>query len=803
MAKAPSLRSALVQRVVWRAVVLDEGHVIKNRETEIAQTVRKMHFCTALLLTGTPLQNNLSELWGLLNFLYPAAFPCRDAFDAAYDLGRGVVDKAALGAARRLLGALMLRRLKADVEKGLPPKLETVVHCPLSHCQLFWYKALLLKDRDQLKLDDRGPAAGGYKSLVNLLMQLRKTCCHPFLFADAEGCDPGETTLEELVAASGKLRVLDRLLVKLHARKHRVVVFSQFASMVDVLDDYCALRGWPFCRLTGSTNRVQRVVNVRAFNEPSSPLFLFLMTTRAGGLGINLQSADTVVLYDSDWNPQADLQAMARVHRLGQTKPVHIYRLCSQGTAEERVLQRSQKKLFLSNMVNAAQQLGHDDAAVDDDDVGRLGGAEVLSMLRFGAASMFRGETNREPTDAELEGIIDRTRTGGAEETSGGLVGGVEASADTFDTSEEFVSTRELFGAEVKAPPRISHRDISEQWKHVVDGRRERKQRIKMVEGKGTGYGGAVPVLACNDYELEAGEASVFDRELKGANSDGAFAVQKRAMVIAGRDYAHEAEPLCCFGTGKRTSGPVLECAFCPMVFHKACAARGGYEDAGHLAAGKWRCPQHSCDVCARSTSAAGGLLFRCEACPATLCEDCLPEAATVVGEPPPRRRGVPQQSAACYIRCSPKCDAIMAAREDSSRPSEEPTFAPLDLPPLEVDDRDEFAEAFLSERAFGDGRPESFKERAAAAAADDVRLFDADLAATCADCGDGDEDAYDGEPRFRVAIKFRGGAPITAAAKTLARRNAAGRNVGRASLSHLPVRRPPGRAGGRRPGTM
>ncbi|EGB05626.1 hypothetical protein AURANDRAFT_959, partial [Aureococcus anophagefferens] len=351
MAKAPSLRSALVQRVVWRAVVLDEGHVIKNRETEIAQTVRKMHFCTALLLTGTPLQNNLSELWGLLNFLYPAAFPCRDAFDAAYDLGRGVVDKAALGAARRLLGALMLRRLKADVEKGLPPKLETVVHCPLSHCQLFWYKALLLKDRDQLKLDDRGPAAGGYKSLVNLLMQLRKTCCHPFLFADAEGCDPGETTLEELVAASGKLRVLDRLLVKLHARKHRVVVFSQFASMVDVLDDYCALRGWPFCRLTGSTNRVQRVVNVRAFNEPSSPLFLFLMTTRAGGLGINLQSADTVVLYDSDWNPQADLQAMARVHRLGQTKTVHIYRLCSQGTAEERVLQRSQKKLFLSNMV--------------------------------------------------------------------------------------------------------------------------------------------------------------------------------------------------------------------------------------------------------------------------------------------------------------------------------------------------------------------------------------------------------------------------------------------------------------------
>jgi len=134
--------------------------------------------------------------------------------------------------------------------------------------------------------------------------------------------------------------------------------FSQFARMIDLLDDYCALRGFNYTRLTGATNRVQRMVNVQAFNAPASRTFLFLMTTRAGGLGINLQTADTCVLFDSDWNPQADVQAMARVHRLGQTKPVHVYRLCSGGTAEERVLQRSQKKLYLSQVVNRADDGG-------------------------------------------------------------------------------------------------------------------------------------------------------------------------------------------------------------------------------------------------------------------------------------------------------------------------------------------------------------------------------------------------------------------------------------------------------------
>ena len=183
---------------------------------------------------------------------------------------------------------------------------------------------MLLLLRRRLTLLPLSPCLPRYSQLNNLLMQLRKCCNHPYLFPDAEE-DPDTTPLEDLVAASGKLRLLDRLLVKLHKGNHRCVLFSQFRMQLDILTDYCALRGWRHTRLDGATNRVQRTVNVNSFNAPGSRLFVFLMTTRAGGLGINLQTADTCILYDSDWNPQADEQAMARVHRLGQKKPVHVY----------------------------------------------------------------------------------------------------------------------------------------------------------------------------------------------------------------------------------------------------------------------------------------------------------------------------------------------------------------------------------------------------------------------------------------------------------------------------------------------
>ena len=545
----------------------------------------------------------------------------------------------------------------------------------------------------------------------------RKCCDHPYLFSGAEE-DPDETSVEELVGASGKLRVLDRLLLLLHARRHRVVLFSQFSSMVDLLDDYCTMRGWSFVRLTGATNRVQRMVNLQAFNAPDSKVFLFLMTTRAGGLGINLQTADTCILFDSDWNPQCDLQAMARVHRLGQTKPVHIYRLVSGGTAEERVVQRAQKKLFLSETVNrGGERAGASDASEleggaqeEGEAAEKLSGAEVLAMIKFGAASVFAGG-NREPTDAELEAIIDRTRTG--DETvggegggaRGGLVGGTQLDAASMERggfATGPVQTRSLFGRSFELPK--SQKDIGAEWRKIVEGQRARKNRIQMVASDGSGYGSKfVPVLASNNYSLEQGEGSVFSREL-GGQAREAYVVPKRKLTIAGRDYAHETTCLACFvgdvcnGTGRCASAssspskskaaggaPLLGCRLCPMAFHSRCAQRlGCEEERGQVGGYSFTCPQHACKVCGRKAAAAGGMLFRCEACPATYCEDCLPREAEIVGSSARLlARGIKLPQQGCYVRCSARCQAAMARSAPAAAAAKE--FGPLALEPIDA----------------------------------------------------------------------------------------------------------------------
>ena len=272
--------------------------------------------------------------------------------------------------------------------------------------------------------------------LRNLVMQLRKCCLHPFLF---DGAEPNieETTLEELIASSGKLAVLDKMLRSMYQNGNRTVIFSQFTSMLDILEDYCVMRGWKFARFDGSTARAVRNHLINQFNAPGSEYFIFLMSTRSGGLGINLQTADTCILYDSDWNPQPDIQAMARVHRIGQKKVVHVYRLVSSGTVEERVLQRAEKKLYLDKMVNSG--VGEQ---VDGD--GGLSSAELLSDLKFGSNAIFCS-TNDLPSDKEIAAVTDRQRS---EETSvtGLLQGGATQTAKDFDTMKELTDTQTFEG---------------------------------------------------------------------------------------------------------------------------------------------------------------------------------------------------------------------------------------------------------------------------------------------------------------------------------------------------------------------
>jgi len=353
------------------------------------------------LITGTPLQNNLHELWALLNFLLPDVFGDADAFDQWFS-GQGEDQDTVVKQLHRVLRPFLLRRVKSDVEKSLLPKKEINLYIGMSDMQVKWYKKILEKDIDAVN------GAGGKREsktrLLNIVMQLRKCCNHPYLF---EGAEPGPpyTTDEHLVFNAGKMVMLDRLLVRLKKQGSRVLIFSQMSRLLDILEDYCVFREFKYCRIDGGTAHEDRIAAIDDYNKKDSEKFVFLLTTRAGGLGINLTSADIVVLYDSDWNPQADLQAMDRAHRIGQTKQVVVYRFVTENAIEEKVLERAAQKLRLDQLViqQGRAQIAAKAAANKD---------ELLNMIQHGAEKVFatKGATgvlaDKELNDDDIDEIL-------------------------------------------------------------------------------------------------------------------------------------------------------------------------------------------------------------------------------------------------------------------------------------------------------------------------------------------------------------------------------------------------------------
>ncbi|CAM9684537.1 unnamed protein product, partial [Discosporangium mesarthrocarpum] len=301
--------------------------MLKNEVSKFSMTVRELTTQHRILLTGTPLQqNNLHELWALLNFLLPEVFGDADAFSKVFDLNVDDPDakqtmisqlhKILRQARLRLppsppplpiLRPFMLRRLKKDVEKSLPPKEETILFTGMSSMQKRVYRSVLMRDIDTINSTGSGgggSGAAGRTAVLNIVMQLRKCCNHPYLFPGTEdrNLDPMG---RHIIDNCGKLILLEKLLRKLKEKGHRVLVFSQMTRMMDILEDLMHMLGYEYCRIDGNTSHDVRQDLIEGYNMPNSSKFVFLLSTRAGGLGINLQSADTCILYDSDWNPQA------------------------------------------------------------------------------------------------------------------------------------------------------------------------------------------------------------------------------------------------------------------------------------------------------------------------------------------------------------------------------------------------------------------------------------------------------------------------------------------------------------------
>eukprot|EP01035_Chromulina_nebulosa_P022332 gene22332-28920_t len=318
--------------------IIDEGHRIKNRNCKLIADLKKVKSVNRLLLTGTPIQNTLDELWSLLNFCSPNIFDDLNVFQSWFgfknigkdtkvdDILASEQNTRIVSKLHEILRPFLLRRLKKDVLIHMPPKKEVVIYCPLTKLQKeYYYHVESNSIRD---------------SLIGLGIENAKN----------DPIDPNsylsEVSPEVLVHASGKFKLLDYMLEKLRSEKHKVLIFSQMTELLNILEDYITYKGYEYCRLDGDTKMDDKQLAIDSFNSNPS-IFVFLLSTRAGGLGINLTSADTVVLFDSDWNPHQDSQAQDRCHRFGQTRPVAIYRLISLASIELSILDKqiSKKKL--------------------------------------------------------------------------------------------------------------------------------------------------------------------------------------------------------------------------------------------------------------------------------------------------------------------------------------------------------------------------------------------------------------------------------------------------------------------------
>ncbi|XP_029988400.1 chromodomain-helicase-DNA-binding protein 1-like isoform X2 [Sphaeramia orbicularis] len=389
--------ASFLKRWKWKVLVVDEAHRLKNQNSLLHQTLTQFSVEFRVLLTGTPIQNNLQELYSLLNFIQPSIFSADDV-DSFINSYSKVQKQPALAAElQSILEPFLLRRVKSEVAVDLPKKTELVVYHGMSALQKKYYKAILMKD-----LDAFGNEQGSKTRLLNILIQLRKCVNHPYLF---DGVEPEPFEMgEHLVEASGKLSLLDNMLTYLHKGGHRVLLFSQMTRVLDILQDYMEYRGYSYERLDGSVRGEERNLAVKNFS--TQDIFVFLLSTKAGGVGMNLTAADTVIFMDSDFNPQNDLQAAARSHRIGQNRPVKVIRLLARDTVEEIMYSRALSKLDLTNTVIEEGRF-----SLLDQVQSAAAGLQLSEILKFGVDKLLSSDESS-VQDVKLENILGPSRDG-------------------------------------------------------------------------------------------------------------------------------------------------------------------------------------------------------------------------------------------------------------------------------------------------------------------------------------------------------------------------------------------------------
>ncbi|KAG8418035.1 hypothetical protein J3458_005477 [Metarhizium acridum] len=448
--------------VKWAGLVVDEGQRLKNDRSLLYQALRVMKIPFRLLLTGTPLQNNKRELFNLIQFIDHSQ--SAEKLDEEFQ----VLDKETLPRLHEKIRPYFLRRTKVGVLKFLPPMAQIILPVTMTVIQEKLSKSIMAKNPQLIKAifanskmnkKERG-------SLNNILMQLRKCLCHPFMYSEAieEKHDDPVVIHRNLVEASAKLLLLEQMLPKLKERGHRVLIFSQFLQQLDIIEDFLIGIGYQYRRLDGNLSSLEKQRRIDAYNEPGSAIFAFLLSTRAGGVGINLATADTVIIMDPDFNPHQDIQALSRAHRIGQKQKVLCFQLMTKDTVEERIVQIGKKKMALDHALIES---------LDDDEIA---GDDLESILAHGAQALFSDDYQKGAIHYDgpsIDRLLDRSQT---EQTKVDDEGSAEAQftyAKVWSNDKANLEDELKAAAEAEAPEPIS----SSVWDKILAEREEEARR--------------------------------------------------------------------------------------------------------------------------------------------------------------------------------------------------------------------------------------------------------------------------------------------------------------------------------------